>query len=82
MTSASLEPAQLRDFRSEFQASPELCERALGVLGEPAPEPKRGSIRCSRENVDRAICRALAHAAVHRGIYTVEIEGKDAETKI
>jgi hypothetical protein len=76
------EPSQLREFRAELQANPALCERALALLREPTPEPKCVLVRCSRENVDRAILRALARAVIHRGVCEIEIEKNDAETKI
>ena len=61
-TPGELEPAQLRDFRAEFQRDPALAERIMAVLGEPTPEAERGLIRTDAESVDLALARALALA--------------------
>jgi hypothetical protein len=70
---AEIESAQLRHFRAEFQANPALCERALAVLGEPAPEPERVLIRTDAESVDLALARALA-LAVNGTVCRVECD--------
>ena len=62
MSAAGWEPAQLRELRGEFQATPALCEWVLSVLGEPAREPDRVIIRTDAESVDLALARALALA--------------------
>jgi hypothetical protein len=76
-TQSEWEPGQLRDFRAEFQGDPALCERALAVLGEPAPEPERVIIRTDAESVDLALARALA-LATNRTLAKVELT--DART--
>jgi hypothetical protein len=62
-TAERWESEQLHRFRQEFLTRPELAERVLATLGEPAPEPERVTVRVKREDVDRGICRCLALSA-------------------
>lgn len=69
------EPAQLRDFRAEFQRDAALAARVMAcpdVFPPARLEPER-VIRTSRENAERAVCRALARAAVWGELWRVEI---------
>jgi len=63
----------------EFQANPALCERALAVLGEAAPEPEPVLIRTDAESVDLALARALA-LAVNGAVCRVELTHDDGNS--
>lgn len=72
---ATWEPQDLRRYRAELQANPALADAVLArpdVFQPALAEPER-TIRCSRENVESAICRALAQAVVAGQLWRVEI---------
>jgi len=71
-TAERWESEQLRRFRQECLAKPELAGRILATLGEPASEPDMVLVRVRHEDVDRGICRALALAA-HGVLARVEL---------
>jgi hypothetical protein len=70
-TAERWESEQLRRFRQEFLAQPELAGRVLATVGATV-EPERVTVRVRREDVDRGICRALALAA-HGVLARVEL---------
>ena len=74
-------PAQLAQFERELASDHELVGRIMAELPH-VEEPKRVLIRCSPENADRAIARALAGAVVQKEICKIQIENNDAETEI
>jgi hypothetical protein len=69
------EPQQLRDFRAQLAVDRELVDLILARpdLFPPVPPETERVIRCSLGNVDRAVCRALALAAVRWQVWQVEI---------
>jgi hypothetical protein len=79
MSAAGWEPTQLWELRTELQANPALCERALAVVREPVPEPKRALIRTDSESVDLALARALA-LAVNGAACRVELIQDDGNS--
>jgi hypothetical protein len=74
MIGVPFEPQQLRDFRAQFQSDPALCERALALLGQSAPEPEHVVIRTDSESVDLALARALA-LALNGAVCRMELTG-------
>jgi hypothetical protein len=66
------EPAQLRELRAELRGNPALADLILATLRMVPEEPER-VLRCSGENAERAVCRALALADVRREVWRVEI---------
>lgn len=71
------ESSQLRDFRAQSQSDPALADAVMACSDAFPPahlEPER-VIRTSRENAERAVCRALARAALWRELWRVEIMG-------
>jgi hypothetical protein len=66
-------PEQVFRFERELAADAALVARVLATVPPAPEEPKRVLIRCSRENADRAIARALARAVVFCELSTVEI---------
>jgi len=66
------EPQQLREFRTQFQADPELCGRVLYALGEPPEELGMVIVKAPPELVDRAISRCLA-LACHGVLARIEL---------
>jgi hypothetical protein len=65
-------PEQVCRFECELAKNPALVERILQSL-PPAPAQPERIIRCSRENVDLAICRALARVVVNAQPWRIEI---------
>ena len=62
--------AQLAAFERELVAVPALVERILTDL--PPVEPER-VIRCSEENLERAVCRAFARCRAWSEFWRVEV---------
>lgn len=79
MTGVEREAAR---YERELLTNPELAEEILHRLGPLAELERRVLIRCSRENVDRAIAKALARAVAHREVCKIEIESCDDERKV
>lgn len=69
------QPQQLGELRAEIQANPALADVILARpdVFPPASLESERVIRCSRENAERAVCRALAEAAISRELWRVEI---------
>jgi hypothetical protein len=62
-------------YERDFVQDPALCERVLQTLPR-VPRQQERVIRASRENVDRAIARALSRAVVFCELSRVEIAGE------
>ncbi len=59
-------------YERELHRDPALCERIPCELPAAPAEAER-IVRCSRDRVDEAICRALARAAVLGEAWRVEM---------
>ncbi len=59
-------------YRHALLADPALCDRILRELPPAPAEPER-VIRCCRENAERAVCRAVAPAAVRREVWRIQL---------
>jgi hypothetical protein len=66
------EPEQQRQFGAELQQDSALCGRVLETLPPVEVEPKR-IIRCSPENIERAICRAFARCREWGEFWKIEV---------
>lgn len=64
------------EYEGELAQDCELVERILAVL-PPAPAAASWAIRTSRQNVDRALYRALARAARLGELITIELVNHD-----
>jgi hypothetical protein len=60
-------------YQRELQAEPVLALRILRAMSALPEGPER-VIRCSQQNAERAVARALARATVQGQIWRVEIE--------
>ena len=67
------EPSQLRDFRAQVDLALADAIMARPDAFPPAPVEPEHVIRTSPENVEPAICRALARAVAWRELWRVEV---------
>lgn len=63
---------QLESFEHELLADPALVERILATL-PPVEDEQERIIRCSPENLERAICRAIARCRERGEFWRVEV---------
>jgi hypothetical protein len=66
--------SNLARYDRELLANPELVEYIMRELPPVTEEPER-VIRCSAQNVERAVCRALARAVAWGECWRVELVG-------
>jgi hypothetical protein len=74
-TQSEREPQQLRDLRAQVDLALADAIMARPDVCPPAPVEPGRVIRTSPENVEAAICRALARAVVWRELWRVEVAG-------
>lgn len=67
-------PAQLAAFERELRDNPALVEEILAAFPPVEVEADR-VIRCSRENTDQAVARAIAKAAALGEFWRIEAVG-------
>lgn len=66
--------ADINRYKNELGLDPTLVNRVSRDFPPMPAEPER-LIRSSAEHCDRAICRAIARAAMHGQVWRVDIEG-------
>jgi len=72
MSGPGYESPDVGRYARDFSQHPALAEGILARLPPVEVEPER-VIRCSPENADRAICRALARAVVDGNLWRLEV---------
>ena len=66
---------ELRRFERGFMSDPALRERILTAVRRAPAEPGGRVIRCSRQNTERAVARAISKAVVSGVVWRIEMEG-------